>query len=51
MAGAGHPPPVQQGINTILVVLEGMKTPAEYAGRGGPWPTIHNCEIIVRCEN
>jgi len=45
------PPPVQQGINTILVVLKGMKTPAEYAGRGGPWPTIYNCEIIVRCEN
>ncbi len=44
-------PPVKNGINTILLALEGMKTPAEYTGRGGPWPTIHNCEIIVRCED
>ncbi len=44
-------PPVKNGINTILLALEGMKTPAEYTGRGGPWPTLHSCEIIVKCED
>ena len=44
-------PPVKNGINTVLVVLEGIKTPEEYTGRGGLWPKIHSCEIIVKCES
>ena len=43
-------PPIREGENTILLALEGMKTPAEYTRRGGPWPSIHGCEIVVRCE-
>ena len=38
-------PPVQNGINTVLVFLEGMKTPAEYTQRGDPWPSLESCEI------
>ncbi len=41
-------PPVQNGINTVLVFLEGMKTPAEYTQRGDPWPSLESCEILVR---
>ena len=37
-------PPVKEGVNTILVVLERMQTP-------DPWPTLHGCEIIVRGES
>lgn len=41
-------PPVKNGINTILVVLEGIKTPAEHKQRRDPWPTLESCEIIVK---
>jgi hypothetical protein len=36
-------PPVREGRNDILVVIEGLKTPE-------PWPTLHQCEVIVQCE-
>ena len=42
--------PVKKGINTILLVLEGMKSPEEYTGLGRPWLTVLSCEIIVKCE-
>ena len=41
-------PPVKNGINTILLVLEGIRTPAEHAKRRDPWPTLESCEIIVK---
>ena len=36
-------PPVREGENIILVVLEGLKTP-------DPWPTLHQVEVIIKCE-
>ena len=33
-------PPLQQGLNTILLLLEGIETP-------DPWPSVHQCEILV----
>ena len=33
-------PPLQQGLNTILLLLEGIATP-------DPWPSIQQCEILV----
>ena len=33
-------PPLQQGLNTILLLLEGIKTP-------DPWPSVQQCEILV----
>lgn len=36
-------PPVQKGVNRISVMLTGIRTPE-------PWPTLHQCEIIVRCR-
>ena len=36
-------PPIVDGINTVLVVLEGLKTPE-------PWPTLHQCEVIIKCQ-
>ena len=41
-------PPVKSGVNTVLVVLEGTKSPAEYTKRNDPWPTLESCEIIVK---
>lgn len=41
-------PPVTGGVNTVLVVLDGMKTPAEHTDRYAPWPTLESCEIIVK---
>lgn len=32
--------PLQQGLNTILLVLEGIETP-------DPWPSVQQCEILV----
>ena len=36
-------PPVRQGENIILMILEGLKTP-------DPWPTLQQVEVIVKCE-
>ena len=44
-------PPVRGGVNTVLVVLEGKKTPAEHTGRHAPWPTLESCEIIIKTES
>ena len=33
-------PPLRQGLNTILLILEGIETP-------DPWPSIQQCEILV----
>ena len=33
-------PPLRQGLNTILLLLEGIKTP-------DPWPSLQQCEILV----
>ena len=44
-------PPVRGGVNTVLVVLEGEKTPAEHTGRRAPWPTLESCEIIIKTES
>ena len=33
-------PPLQQGVNTILLILKGIKTP-------DPWPSVQQCEILV----
>ena len=41
-------PPVKGGVNSVLVVLDGKKTPAEHADRYAPWPTLESCEIIVK---
>lgn len=41
-------PPVRGGVNSVLVVLEGKKTPAEHTHRHAPWPTLESCEIIVK---
>ena len=36
-------PPVKQGDNEILLVLDGIGTP-------DPWPTVEQCEIVAICE-
>ena len=36
-------PPVTAGVNRILFLLEGERTP-------DPWPTVQQCEIDVICE-
>ena len=33
-------PPLQQGLNRILLLLEGIETP-------NPWPSVQQCEILV----
>ena len=33
-------PPLRQGLNTILLVLEGIETP-------DPWPSVQQCEILI----
>ena len=33
-------PPLRQGLNTVLLVLQGIKTP-------DPWPSVQQCEILV----
>jgi len=40
-------PPVKGGVNTVLVILDGKKTPEEHTHRHAPWPTLESCEIIV----
>jgi len=37
-------PPIRCGVNTVLLVLDGIKTP-------DPWPTVHQCEVVVKCED
>ncbi len=47
-------PPLQQGENTVLVILEGFKLPQGYQQQGpglsGSWPTLHQCELRVQCQ-
>ena len=49
-------PPIHEGENTVLVLLEGFKlpegTPMKEPGVGGspPWPTVHQCELLVLCN-
>ena len=47
-------PPVRQGMNTVLVVLEGTESPDGWelqgSGVGEGWPTLHQCELLLRCE-
>jgi hypothetical protein len=33
-------PPLKEGVNTVLLLLEGMVTPE-------PWPSLERCEIVV----
>ena len=33
-------PPLSQGLNTILLLLEGSKTP-------DPWPSVQQCELLI----
>ena len=46
-------PPLRRGENRILVVIEGFDLPEGYEQKGpGPgagWPTLHQCELLVRC--
>ena len=46
-------PPLVNGDNTVLVVLEGTQSPNGWhrAGPGvGPnWPTLEQCELLVLC--
>ena len=44
-------PPVRGGVNSVLVVLEGKKTPEEHTGRYAPWPTLESCEIVVKTDS
>ena len=49
-------PPIHQGENTVLVLLEGFKLPEgttmKEPGVGGssPWPTVQQCELLVLCH-
>ena len=47
-------PPIRQGVNTVLVVLEGSESPDGWElhppGVGEGWPTLHQCELLIRCE-
>ncbi len=36
-------PPVQRGDNQVLLGLDGLETP-------DPWPTLHQCEVMVLCQ-
>ena len=46
-------PPLRRGENRVLVVIEGSEQPQGYVQKGpepGPdWPTLHQCELLVRC--
>ena len=46
-------PPLRRGENRVLVVIEGFGLPEGYEQKGpGPgagWPTLHQCELLVRC--
>ena len=35
-------PPVKNGNNSILLVLDGLSSP-------DPWPVLHQCEVVVFC--
>ncbi|MAE59816.1 MAG: hypothetical protein CMJ49_00510 [Planctomycetaceae bacterium] len=37
-------PPLRQGVNTVLLLLEGGETPPE------PWPTVQQCEIVLLAD-
>ncbi len=48
-------PPLRLGENRVLVVIEGFDLPEGYEPKGpGPgagWPTLHQCELLVRCAD
>ena len=48
-------PPLRRGENRVLVVIEGFDLPEGYEQKGpGPgagWPTLHQCELLVRCAD
>ena len=47
-------PPLRQGNNAVLVVLEGAEAPDEWVlkmpGVNDGWPTLEQCELVVRSE-
>ena len=47
-------PPIHQGDNTILILLEGYRPPTGWTLKGSNvgdgWPTVQQCEIRVICE-
>ena len=48
-------PPLRRGLNRILVVLDGSTSPSSWQlqhppGVGKSWPTLHQCELLLRCE-
>ena len=46
-------PPLRRGENRVLVVIEGYELPEGYVQKGpapgAGWPTLHQCELLVRC--
>ena len=47
-------PRLKKGLNTVLVVLDGAESPTgwklQMPGVGKGWPTLHQCELLIRCE-
>ncbi len=47
-------PPLSRGSNRVLVVLDGSASPDGWQfrapGVGEGWPTLHQCELLLRCE-
>ena len=47
-------PPLRQGDNAVLVVLEGAEGPNEWVLKmpavNDGWPSLEQCELVVRCE-
>ena len=47
-------PPLRQGNNAVLVVIEGAEAPDEWVlkmpGVNDGWPTLEQCELVVRSE-
>ena len=48
-------PPLKQGENTVLVLLEGYKPPQGWvltgSGVGKSWPTLHQCELFIKTND
>ena len=49
-----HDPPIRRGANTVLVIMDGEESPRGWEhnspGVGKGWPTLHQCELLIRCE-
>jgi hypothetical protein len=46
-------PPIRQGENSVLVMMDGSESPRGWQkapGVGRGWPTLHQCELVIRCE-